>query len=190
MRNSIAFCLMLLSFFSCKKDKKPVIDISDELRQYFNYQPGTYWVYYDSVSGVTDSLWVANTFLINHAESDRDVTGHGIEILTSKVFDTPYNKYKTIETIELRENLIYYAFNFSNEPSNPAFILTTPFTANVAAISINNRIFNDVIALPHFSTTALKDSLFVNKSVGAIKIKTNSGSKNYNLLRWNIVTHR
>ena len=49
----------LIAFHSCKKNENMPVYISDEYKNYFNWQAGTYWVYYDSLTGDTDSIIVS-----------------------------------------------------------------------------------------------------------------------------------
>lgn len=56
--------LALLSFAGCKKDKEPdpgPLYIPQEVKDYVFFQPGTYWVYIDSISGRVDSVAVYET---------------------------------------------------------------------------------------------------------------------------------
>lgn len=50
-----SFCFI---FLSCKKElgQGPITYIPQEVRTFFNYKPGSYWVYQDSISGNYDSV--------------------------------------------------------------------------------------------------------------------------------------
>lgn len=50
------FVFIVLS--SCIKDKKKPIYLNKDLKNYFNYQKGSYWIFYDSLNGKVDSLYV------------------------------------------------------------------------------------------------------------------------------------
>jgi hypothetical protein len=57
--------LLIICFAGCKKDSstenpEPLL-IPQEVKDYMMFQPGTYWVYIDSVSGRVDSLYVTET---------------------------------------------------------------------------------------------------------------------------------
>ena len=61
--------LALLSFSTCKRDdpgsecaSANYVTLSDAMNPYF-YQPGTYWVYFDSLTQSTDSIWISEARL-------------------------------------------------------------------------------------------------------------------------------
>lgn len=76
----------LLSMAGCRKgddeDKGP-LDLPKAILDYTYFQPGTYWVYIDSVSGRVDSVYVYKT-----------LTGYD----TLQLFDYPSRAYQWIET--------------------------------------------------------------------------------------------
>ena len=68
---SLIFCslLLMLCLFSCKKkasDTKPqpqtpAVYVDEGLKNYFDYQVGSYWIFYDSVNNNIDSMFVYRT---------------------------------------------------------------------------------------------------------------------------------
>jgi hypothetical protein len=64
MKKTALFFLIIITLFACKK--KPdnnVIHINGALKAAFNFQPGTYWIYKDSLTGIMDSFFVTkNTY--------------------------------------------------------------------------------------------------------------------------------
>ena len=42
--------IILFCFSACKKNNNNNVPIDPTLKKYFSYKPGSYWVYYDSVS--------------------------------------------------------------------------------------------------------------------------------------------
>ena len=72
-RSGVLFYVLILAGFilggvlhSCKKDNS-VIPIDPRLKAGFNFQPGTYWIYRDSISGRIDSFFVRNNVSGNAA---------------------------------------------------------------------------------------------------------------------------
>ena len=52
---------LILMAQSCTKEKSnPPVYIDAEYKKYFDYKNGTYWVYYDSLTGHTDSMFIKN----------------------------------------------------------------------------------------------------------------------------------
>jgi hypothetical protein len=60
LKKIIVFGIVLLAvqFIACKKT--PVYYISQEMKDYFFYKPGSYWIYRDNYSGLTDSVYVTS----------------------------------------------------------------------------------------------------------------------------------
>jgi hypothetical protein len=65
-KSNIASFLVVIMFFvltleSCKK-KLPHYSVSDEMKQYFVFQKGSYWIYRDAYTGSIDSTCVASFY--------------------------------------------------------------------------------------------------------------------------------
>lgn len=55
----IAFCFIILFCSCCKPEPEPIVRlIPAEMKQYWNFKPGSYWIYEDSTSGAIDSVYV------------------------------------------------------------------------------------------------------------------------------------
>ncbi len=55
---TILFITATIVYFSCNKNKSNVISVNADIKSSFNYQPGTYWIYRDSLTGNIDSFFV------------------------------------------------------------------------------------------------------------------------------------
>src|SRR5690606_30040438 len=78
---SCLICTITLYISSCTKlEKLPEVHVAEELMEYFNYQPGTYWVYYDSVNHVLDSIYVTENSTFSREEYGKNYIIHGIGI--------------------------------------------------------------------------------------------------------------
>jgi hypothetical protein len=57
---------ILATISSCKKDKKcpdiSTILIEQEMKDWIVFQPGSYWIYIDSITGSYDSVYVTSTY--------------------------------------------------------------------------------------------------------------------------------
>jgi len=52
-------CLALLTTIAaCTKDSKKPVYINEDFKQHFSYKPGTYWVFYDSLTGALDTFTI------------------------------------------------------------------------------------------------------------------------------------
>jgi hypothetical protein len=77
MKKNLLILVALVSLFaSCKKeDEVNHITVSEETKKYFNYLPGSYWIYADSATGVLDSFVVFSnefsTSLEQYGNTDR-----------------------------------------------------------------------------------------------------------------------
>jgi hypothetical protein len=60
LHNLIWIFLLLYAMSGCKK-KTDSIAVSADVRKYFCYKQGSYWIYRDSLSGETDSFAVTNS---------------------------------------------------------------------------------------------------------------------------------
>jgi len=61
MRNMIFLLLLLAGLYSCTKPQaiQPTY-VSAGIKSYFDYKPGSYWIFYDSVNNYFDSVVVTN----------------------------------------------------------------------------------------------------------------------------------
>lgn len=71
--------LLALFAFSCKKEIQE-FDLSPEIKALWDFKPGTYWIYQDSISGETDSVYVFNyTQRYDYARGSKNFTGKDAE---------------------------------------------------------------------------------------------------------------
>lgn len=72
--------LSIISIYSCKKNDKVDVPLTKEVKAYFDFKPGTYWIMKDSLSGNVDSLAVISR------EITKENKGNGInEVLTMHI---------------------------------------------------------------------------------------------------------
>jgi hypothetical protein len=98
----LSLTLLIIGFLGtkCRKDNTPppTYYLPQEIKDYMYFQPGTYWVYKDSASGVLDSV---------------TVTEANSEMFTD-MFDPPANKIShieerfTVKTFSNYENIEYF----------------------------------------------------------------------------------
>ena len=55
--------LIIILLFGCKKEKSPpYYKISNEFRNWVDFQEGSYWIYKNDISGLTDSVYCKNRY--------------------------------------------------------------------------------------------------------------------------------
>lgn len=73
-------CVFVFSFCK-KKDTVEELSVSEDVKAYGCFQPGTYWIYRDSATGTIDSLYVTQTARsISHNRVEENKY-HNVEIL-------------------------------------------------------------------------------------------------------------
>lgn len=63
MKNILISFLLLSVFFSCRQEIVERVSfkrIPNEMKAYWNFKPGTYWIYKDSISNYIDSVYVSD----------------------------------------------------------------------------------------------------------------------------------
>ncbi len=187
------FVLFLFLFVlnSCKK-QLPHYSIDSDLKTAFNYQPGTYWIYKDSLSGRIDSFYVTqNVFQANVPSGD--VTQDEITI---NVVEKDIDANSTGAT-----SILYYLYVGGNmvsiqyapdSPSQGEYILYNPFFTYpfqlgafvwksgfagssdesycmqiFPSYTLNGLVFLNVAEIPHGSSGpgGYLDTFFVNADV-------------------------
>ena len=64
MKNGLLLLLCGLLFVgACKKPGDGKTHPNPQLLAHFNFQPGSYWIYYDSVTGLEDSMYVYRNYI-------------------------------------------------------------------------------------------------------------------------------
>jgi hypothetical protein len=204
MKTPFAFLLICLacSISACKKKQVPVeaLDTNPEVKAHFNFQPGTYWIYWDSVSKRTDSFYVtSNTYskqndptvvLTYHyltiAEVTEDTASAAIADSAKWVFDFERNKiiadYYYYYTDDKWKNDVGYSplftYPFSTGSMNGEYTLST-VTAIDSVDSVKHvpyfnvaRVhqFLDADSTAKFGITKIDDWFYINDSIGIIRM--------------------
>ena len=60
MKNLLLAAIFLvgITLCACNRDSITKVPVNADLKTAFNYKPGTYWIYRDSISGIIDSFFV------------------------------------------------------------------------------------------------------------------------------------
>ncbi len=201
----IAPALLLLLFTRCKKSDPYIAPNNNNnsdttfpdkgLVANFNFKPGTYWIYRDSVSGRMDSFYVSDN--TTQAWQSLNSTGPGnahfmylivytINI-SSRNIDSPQlaasstlsmslmNNYSTLNYLINGNMTVYTPFfmypTSSSFPSSDSSE-TNSVVRSYASYSVNGNLYNNVTEIAHDST-GTNDRFFVSDSTGIVKMCIN-----------------
>ena len=196
MRKYVIFItsLVLIYGHSCKKASIGENKVSPALVAAFNYQPGTYWVYKDSISGVFDSFYVyKNEFSQNFDNSSgRQIKNDSYSIYvkqSSPFVNTTESPWRIdlfdyeMDIIYLNKNnahlqLLLYPYDTDTMQrdyddtilfiAHPTFFLNGSTYQNVEEIHHSFTLNPLVIYGPAFT---LHDIYYINSTVGIVKMR-------------------
>ena len=189
----IIFIIFILSVFSCKKnDELSHYPINSDLKSAFNYLPGTYWIYRDSISGEIDSFAVRNNvFSTDVVAGNYAIDEIGINITqyrSSSVTDTSTwlvslsinsigltwykNFYMGVYYFKLTPSFMY-PFNVGIIQNEFGQTLTdSGFLSQVySSYNLNNKVYSNVAMVNHISENSYSLNLYVNPEFGFIKMR-------------------
>ena len=186
----IYLCIVLVAvLFSCGKEKEQINYINADFKKYFDYQQGSYWVFFDSLNHHRDSLYVYGVsdkqetvnqgvvdeeLAIGMMEQDLDSATNSIEWALD--LGAPYSSDLTID---LGFNEILYVFLY-----NMPFQLETVLGDNsvfkswtstiLPTFSIGNTTYNNVYEIFYlFNSNSYSDTFYLNADKGFIAIMLN-----------------
>ncbi len=151
MRNCFLACVafaIAATFHACKKDSVQNTPINPALQAAFNYKPGTFWIYKDSISGLVDSFFVTNNYTNKVSQSSTytydeigiDITQYSISPVRNT--DTQYWVYYyagnniTMLYNEKRGGNTIIEYNYSPIVNYP-FVNPISFTGNGLYLAID-----------------------------------------------------
>jgi len=198
---AVALCICITGMYSCKKNNPvPHRIIDADLKGAFDFQPGTYWILRDSLTGQVDSFYVRGTSSNNLTSGNPSYTFDEITVDIKEVNETPAGSDTARWGIGLEQNEVGFSDWYDNQYFNFDAIVY-PFTSGIQpsavynqSISIPNTVtiginsFNNVAAI-NFTSSWLNDYFYLNADVGFVKIILNQSgaTRVWQLQRWNIV---
>ncbi len=168
----------LLLFCTCKK-KSGTIPIDSAVKEFYSFAPGTYWIYYDSLTGQTDSFLVS--------QDDTRVTSSSHEAIETIVIMIYKNGVP--DSVYISWNLIEYGVGFEFMPYHPGSIgrcgcgfnypYSRPGTLNAINIfnsyDLNGNNYQTVLETKGADyTNTNNDTFFISTNAGLIGIYTHS----------------
>ncbi len=196
----------MLSCF--RKDDQPYQPVSSELRKYFDYKPGTYWVYKDSATGSFDSVSVYLNMGNNtdpHIEQIRIglklYYGQGgktdtfnYDLLENKIFMDYDPGLTGIYASSYLLTYVPFVFPQQNNGINGGAPNIPDLVQLIPEMVIDGNHFNNVLEVHAQRNDAyLKydDWLYVSKGQGIVKMRLNhpgaSLTRTYELKKWNLI---
>jgi hypothetical protein len=197
-------CIALLMAVSCHRQSKnlPVYDLDADslIDRHFNYKPGSYWVYRDSLNGRVDSFFVRSNYYVKQQQAYGIYNYHYITIIEynvdgSKPSDSAswvynYKGNKVILDYQYGRNgygwkndityepLFLYPFLYGDNYSSND---TTRVIGIDSVYYVSGQPYNVVAHVQHFnhlaladvshSLTYIDDRFDVNDSIGIVKMK-------------------
>lgn len=129
MKKYLSIALLFIFLFnSCKKDPVQIVRmIPDDLRAYWDFKPGTWWAYKDSVTGAIDTIKVNDrvnyTFEGKLSYNNAAATCEYLQITTYNTGDE-YNYKYWISTDYASKDLVDYNVVFGSKYKTGDFVDT------------------------------------------------------------------
>lgn len=187
---TIGFAFLVIGYgTSCKKAIEPGIPMNAELKQYFNFQIGSYWVFKDSSTGIMDSIWVTyNTYLPNDdpGQQGKESIGIGLKELIFKPTGTDtmfwnyhiyLNNFDVVhgpkDSITFFATLITFPFKLGEIPLFDSGTVTNIYPNYL----VNGTTYTQVAEVHHANPVSHYDDWFyLTDSLGIIKRRTNENA--------------
>ena len=206
---------LLMMFFwllltNCDKTTNSTITVAPSLMSNFNFKPGTYWIYKDSLTGEIDSYSVYSN------QTTYPGYGYNTNIETFNIYIYMYKSnngyYYNVLTLSLTDSVIdinyayptftYFAYVFVYPFSLERYsLLENSDTAGIAAIFpnyvVNNFTYNNVAQIYNSYSDTLDptglnnrthhDIYYINNSQGILKMRLNHPYDSAYIHVWELV---
>ena len=213
MKKIFAILLLIVVCADCQKNDSPA-PIDSDLLANFNYQPGTYLIYKDSISGMEDSFFVTGNEGGTTAGFHGQVEARGITIrafninniagsdtenwyhtLIQNYFVTKWANQALIDRNIFIEYQMLFTYPFSIGYLVPPGSLGADSGAQTIQIipnfSLNGKNYSSVAIVFQNGGTDYHDLFYINADAGIIKMDLNNSylhiRKVWELERWKIV---
>ena len=185
------FFLLIIGLLSCHEDKPTPENMNQAFKQYFDYQPNSYWVFHDSLNNHTDSLVVIQ--YIDRPPFYNSSDAYESMIIQINLYDI--DSLADSSTWNLCLNAPYYSHIIAGSSLVPAteyiFVYNMPFDNDTNIYQIPNYTigtlsYNNVSRV---RVASPNDFFFINSDDGFIEILLNDTywHKELYLLRYNIL---
>jgi hypothetical protein len=186
---------------SCKKSKNPDhYTISDDLKQWYLYQKGSFWIYKNENTQQIDSLFILNSPTYNQEPIGENDDG-SLDAIIDHLTWGYNNSFLWASDLSYDQFLVYnapYDFNYAFR----TFVLEGQrfpldglyeYVKHYDSINVNNYFFKNVRLTKYSHASLSGDSItftfYFSKNIGLIKyIRNQAGIDSVRtLLRWHVV---
>jgi len=195
MKNGLLLLLLcgLLLVGACRKPGDGKTHPDPRLLEHFNFKPGTYWIYYDSVSNTEDSLYVTRNDILSSSYSESVTI-----TINSRII---YNGHFSLTGKYFQLNYIYIqGFPFFSYPLATGIVDGYASVVDVSSSTLVVGQRYDSLIIVQYNTVGhptpfpeQNSFYYIKEDVGLVKMQIDtigSVSKtayNFNLLRCKIV---
>ena len=209
MKNLVILISLSLAIATgCQKDSVTVHHVNPALLSAYGFNKGTYWIYQDSMSGVTDSFAIVFPPYINQSTGGNiinDYYNYTISIFRNneKIFSWDVSLMDTSFFMEclnspVESQITYQLFNYPIYPNQQLQPYDSGGVTNITSNYTNYGInFSNVASIHHYNRSINDKSpehddwFYTADNIGFVKIVFNhpqdSVYRNWNLLRYHIV---
>ncbi len=196
---SVSFSVLVLG--SCKKGDHPHYTIPQELKDYFGYQKGSYWVFEDLKTNETDSFY--QTIIYNHdvdygdlvtEEMDNTIKQFKADIDWQLIVDpgaTDLILSRVTPVVDVVDYTFFtkgYPFNIGSQTGQGSSIIRQ--TNHYPSRTFGSMSANDVYELCFDSSPKnIHDTIYINYQQGLLELKVNNDMQHHDWLlkRYNII---
>lgn len=205
MSKKIIFLLssVILLTVSCKELITTKRYVNEELKEFLDFKPGSYWIYRDTATGKLDSMYIANYYSAVSEVSDEKVKNiyeqiHYEQRWGKKTigvsFDLPPNENETkyhYVNYTGTEGPGKYFFGWSDENGFPETNNNIPHLKieYLPLLNVYNTTYSDVIKSESVGLgDEFLNACYLKRNVGIVKFEF-ADSAVYELIRYNIVQY-
>lgn len=173
--------VLIFSFANCKKDK-PTYYMPQEFKDFILYSEGSYWIYEDSITGNTDSIYLSN-YNINIAEpSHFDYKYEKLEQNFYSSFSIESQYRAETWLLQLEDPSLYeytgYGYYGGNKDANIEYI------SNFDSLNIKGVWYKDVKCIYNYDGNITY--YYWVKYIGIIKKEDKFNNQNWQLIKYHI----
>lgn len=190
MNRLITTLIATLLLSACQKDKNESQSLIDsELKAFYDFEPGSYWILKDSASGALDSLVVANKYSSFRNSSGVIYESVLLDMRTHSLSTSNINSFWYIELRDMTTAGLMIR-NFDQQTTGRVSLLVSPPSRpGLASYSQDGTTYRDV----YVSGATAKDSsstrVLMNAETGFIRLNLafEQYRRNFSVLRHRII---
>jgi len=195
--------LVIINLFSCSKKTMQPVYVNTQLKQYFNYLPGSYWIFYDSLNNKKDSMYVASvhTFPPFYNQNIPNETIYYVMYIDTTVGMGLYLNYvgcnlEVSYLPNLSNGSVEYPYYFTNMipfDTGMDLINSTYFTgfyenSFIKSMQLGAYSCNNVYKI-QYDSSGVADVFYINEDIGFLAILFNNryAQKHLYLINYKII---